>query len=380
MARPKRIRTAQPGATSLSYIYPDMTPIMRRDILRDYDRLLWESLTEARALSTKDLASEFLKYCGQHFDKRQASRLKTLPDYEFMTVGQYAYVALRGLVLTEYYEQVMRKHYDDLIARLDAQEVQVQPEVTPVQGRVISIQERMREQVSGICAEWEGMVDDIMTGVKVDVDKFDAYKDMQGNATQIKPAHARMIRESFAGIRAEIQEVLECEDEQLNEAYERYKPKTLTKLLNFYDKILTACDTMINAGKAVRKTRKKRSPSKEKQVLKIKYKVSEPKLGLASVNPVSIVGCSQLWIYDVKKRKLGVYTSDLGFLSVKGTTIQNFDPKASVQKTIRKPEELLKGVDKLARTKLQKLFDGVRSVEVKMNGRINADQILLKVF
>ncbi len=380
MARAKRIRAAQPSATSLAFIYPDMTPIMRRDILRDYDRLLWESLTEARALSTKELASEFLKYCGQHYDKKQANRLKELPDYEFMTVGQYAYVALRGLVLTEQYEKTLRDTYDTLLAKLDAQDASKSPVAEPVAAKVISIQERMREQVSNICAEWEGMVDDIMTGVKVDVDKFDAYKDMQGNSTQIKPAHARLIRESFSGIRDEIQAVIDGEDDQLNEGYARYKPKTLTKLLNFYDKILTACDTLINAGKAVRKTRKKRSPSKEKQVLKIKFKASEPKLGLASVNPVSIVGCSQLWVYDTKKRKLGVYTSDLGFLSVKGTTIQNFDPKASVQKTIRKPEVLLKGVDKLARTKLQRLFDGVNSVGVKMNGRINADMILLKVF
>jgi hypothetical protein len=357
-----------------------MTPIMRRDILRDYNRLLWENLCDARVLSNKELAAAFIKYCAQHFDKREASRLKELPDYEFMTIGQYTYLALRGLVLTEYYERVIKKHYEDLIARLDSQVATVEPESIPVQGRVISIQERMREQVSGICSEWEGIVDDIMTGNKVDIDKFDAFKEMQGNNTQIKPAHARLIRESFAGIRAEIQEVLDGQDEQLNEGYERYKPKTLNKLLNFYDKILTACDTMINAGKAVRKTRKKRSPSKEKQVLKIKYKVSEPTLGLASVNPVSIVGCSQLWVYDTKKRKLGMYQSDLGSLTVKGTTIQNFDAKASVQKTIRKPEELLKGADKLARTKLQKLFDGVRSVGVKMNGRINSDMILLRVF
>lgn len=378
MARPKRIRAAQPSATSLAYIYPDMTPIMRRDILRDYDRLLWESLTEARALSTKDLASEFLKYCGQHFDKKQANRLKVLPDYEFMTVGQYAYVALRGLVLTENYEKILRDTYDTLLTKLDAQEAQAEPEAALVSAKVISIQERMRDQISETCGVWEGLVDDIMTGVKVDVDKFDAYREMQ--TAQFKPAHARMIRESFAGIRDEIQAVIDGEDEQLNEGYERYKPKTLTKLLNFYDKILTACDTMINAGKAVRKTRKKRAPNKEKQVLKLKYKKTEPSLGLASVNPVSIVGSTQLWVYDTKKRKLGVYVSDLGFLSVKGTTIQNFDTKSSVQKTIRKPEQLLKGADGLARTKLQKLFDGVRSVEVKMNGRINSDMILLKVF
>lgn len=380
MARTKRVREARPGATGLSYIYPGMTPIMRRDILRDYDRLLWESLTEARALSGKELASEFLKYCGQHFDKKQANRLKDLPDHEFMVVGQYAYVALRGLVLTEQYEKVLKDTYDSLLAKLDAEAEVEQAQAEPVTARVINIQERMREQISDLCGDWEGIVDDIMTGVKVDLDKFDAYKQMQSNEPPIKPAHARMIRESFAGMRDEIQAVIDGEDEQITEGYARYKPRTLNKLLSFYDKILTACDTMINAGKAVRKTRKKRAPNKEKQVLKLKYKKAEPSLGLASINPVSIVGSTQLWVYDTKKRKLGVYVSDLGFLSVKGTSIQNFDAKASVQKTIRKPEQLLKGADGLARTKIQKLFDGVRSVEVKMTGRINSDMILLKVF
>jgi hypothetical protein len=67
-------------------------------------------------------------------------------------------------------------------------------------------------------------------------------------------------------------------------------------------------------------------------------------------------------------------------LSVKGTTIVGFDAATSTQKTIRKPEVLLKGADKLARTKIDKLYKEVNASETKMNGRLNEHTLLLKVF
>ena len=66
-------------------------------------------------------------------------------------------------------------------------------------------------------------------------------------------------------------------------------------------------------------------------------------------------------------------------LSIKGTSIIGFDPKKSVCKTVRKPE-LLKGSNKLSRTKIQKQFDEIRATETSMNGRLNEHIILISTF
>ncbi len=66
-------------------------------------------------------------------------------------------------------------------------------------------------------------------------------------------------------------------------------------------------------------------------------------------------------------------------LEVKGTTIIGFDPIKSVQKTLRKPEEQLKEFKAAGKVQLRKFLDDIKAVDIKLNGRINEDTVLLKV-
>jgi hypothetical protein len=50
-----------------------------------------------------------------------------------------------------------------------------------------------------------------------------------------------------------------------------------------------------------------------------------------------------------------------------------------VCKTLRKPEEKLKEFAKAGKIQLRKFLDDVKATESKMNGRMNADIVLLKV-
>jgi hypothetical protein len=69
----------------------------------------------------------------------------------------------------------------------------------------------------------------------------------------------------------------------------------------------------------------------------------------------------------------------LGGLGVKGTSLVGFDTNKSSQKTIRKPE-VLKGADKLARTKFEKLYNDLSTTDTAINGRINEHCIIIKAF
>jgi hypothetical protein len=96
---------------------------------------------------------------------------------------------------------------------------------------------------------------------------------------------------------------------------------------------------------------------------------------------VDIVGAEVLWVYNVKNRKIGKYVADShgGALGVKGTTIIGYDEAKSVQKTLRKPEEQLKQFLASSKVDLRKFIENIKTTDIKLNGRINPDTILLKV-
>jgi hypothetical protein len=117
----------------------------------------------------------------------------------------------------------------------------------------------------------------------------------------------------------------------------------------------------------------------EKIVEKLKYLKQDDKLKLVSISPADIVGAKELWIFNIKTRKLGKYvTSEFGELGVKGTSITGFDENRSVQKTLRKPEEQLKEFKAAGKVALRKFLEDIKAVDIKLNGRINEDTILLK--
>lgn len=365
-------------------IDPDMKPVVLRGLKRDYKRMVDDACYFIHTeVDTKKLQADFIKYCAATFDKKEAALLKKLKDHEFGSIGKYTYILERGGKLDMSRLEAIEIHYKRLLekAKLVVEEVSEVKEEKPV-GKIISIQDRMKEQVADLVSAWEGYLDDWREG-EYDIKKFDPYKEMMGYEPAIKPAHAKLIRDAFEPGLIEAREIVEFKDEDIKEAYVFWTGRLAErkKYLSFFEAIIVACDTIINTGKATRKTRVKKAPTKDKLIAKLKFKKSEPAIGLASINPISIIDASQLWVYNTKNRKLMCYVADslTGPLTVKGTSVVGFDEAKSTQKTVRKPE-VLKGTDKLARTKFDKLYKELTTTETKANGRINEHCILISVF
>ena len=97
-------------------------------------------------------------------------------------------------------------------------------------------------------------------------------------------------------------------------------------------------------------------------------------------SPFAFIGVKELWVYNTKSRKLGKYVAtEFAELGVKGTSIVNYDEIKSVQKTLRKPEEQLKEFKAAGKVQLRKFLDDIKAVDIKLNGRINEEVVLLKV-
>jgi len=248
----------------------------------------------------------------------------------------------------------------------------------------------MKEQVSHLLGDWEGKLDDFISGEQTLAD-FDPYKDMlvfEGGI--VKPAHAKIIRDSVDGSIEEAHEIIAWKCDQIKEGFAFMTPKFRKEHLKWFEKIQTACDTIIETGKANRKPRKKRLVSKEKMVTKLKFQVNESTLGIASIPAEEIVYANEVWVYNTKSRKIGVYKATNpdprsmkrqgAGLTVKGTTILDFNSNASVQKTLRKPVDQIKNWTGNAKTKFNKAFDEIKAVETKLTGRLNNTTIILKAF
>ena len=315
------------------------------------------------------------------WDKKDIKNILSIPDGYFSTSGKYAFICKKlGWMPEGILTYINETKKSEWLAR--AKKVIEVKEEKQANKRVISIQDRMREQVSSLCGEWENKLDTFVDAEEFNIKQFDPYNDMRAHSPLVKPAHAKIIKDMFADEYAEAQELVAWDDPDLKEAYSHFDAKMRKGFLAFFEKINSACDTLIETGKAQRKPRKPKAISREKLVSKLKYKINDSDLGIGSINPVEIIDASEVWVFNTKNRKLGVYkkaTTSLG-LTVKGTSIKDFSDTSSWQKTLRKPAEQLKAFKGTAKTKFQSEFDNIKATEVKLNGRMNEHILILKAF
>jgi hypothetical protein len=242
-----------------------------------------------------------------------------------------------------------------------------------------SIQERVREASYRMTEE----IEDALEAFAQDPDTFDpkAFKLLNLlRGKEVKAAHARIIKDLYTRQHDELVEAATTKDEQLKEGYSHLSKANLKKITLFYHEILSACDMLMQEAKVNKKPRAKKAVPKDKLVSKLKYLKSEEKLKLVSINPTDIISAKELWIFNTKTRKLGKYVAaEYQELGVKGTSLTGFDPIKSVQKTLRKPEEQLKEFKAAGKVQLRKFLEDIKAVDIKLNGRINEDTVLLKV-
>lgn len=310
------------------------------------------------------------------------------PDWAFSSTGSFFIYYKLGYIPESHLSHVEKRMPEFVERGKKILEEKAEAQEEKSQKPVISIQQRMREQVNPLLGEWEYKID-LLVDNNFTLKDFDPYNEMRAfDGGCIKPNHAKIIKEEFESEYQEALEVLEWKDEDIKEAYSNFSPKMRKDYVAFFDKIFTACDTMIETGKAKRKPRKPKAVSKEKMVAKLKYQVNDPTLGIASIDPTEVAHANEVWVYNTKTRKVGVYHAinkdprNMGRdgIVVKGTSLKEFDKKVSMQKTLRKPAEQLQNFKGNAKTKFQKAFDDIKTTDTKLTGRFNETTIILKAF
>ena len=391
-AKPKKktVRAVRRGA--------NMMPLMPSKNL-NWDRAKYYTHYE---VESKEWLSTVKAYIKKHYDKKVVANINKLPDWKVggkshWTCAAYLLDNNPELVPTIYKEGIHKWILELAEEGAALVEEKKAEEKTKKNVHVPSIQERIAEQAQEACDAIEEWLDGFVTDKK----KFDPKGfDFVSHFAKMKvsQAHARKIKGYYAG---ELEEALLIQKlptpgeinrekdehkadmlQQLREGYSHLTKKDAATYLEALETLNGACDLVIDAAKATRKPRKKAPPSKEKLIAKLKYLERDDKLQIASVNPLELLDASEVWVYNVKTRKLGKYVADeyAKTLGVKGTTLVGYDESKSIQKTLRKPADTLKEFKKASKVKLRKFLDEIKTTDIKLNGRLNADTIILKVY
>lgn len=336
----------------------------------------------ASNLSTPFIYARMLADGCPDYNERYAAYWETLPG----TSGSVKPVS-----------EYLKKSVDEMIAR---GEYVIEPEVEKVEKKVYkpTIQQIIFEQACEAVIDVDEWLD-LFPSKAFNPSGFNVKAHF--TKKNVSQAHARKILKMYEG---EAQEMVELQSlkivnsmsdherdmaEQLKEGYQHLTAKDIKNKIAALQSVIDACNFIIDAASAKRKTRKPKQRSAEKLVKDIKYQVTFAELSLASINPIEIVGANELWVYNTKTRKIGKYVASVidpkgtkregSGLSIKGTTLQGFNDTQSVQKTLRKPDEKLKEFKAAGKVALRKFMDEINSVEAPLTGRLNADTILLKV-
>ena len=328
--------------------------------------------------STKDLKKNVVSWMQDNgYEKVDIDTfIKSPAGHLGITACSLATAHKRGMPLKEDAIKFIKERieYVSKIVDIEADEEVVEQKVT-APAQVKTIQDRLQEKTDANLAHFDGLVDELVSGNKVDPKAFEYFK-----ANNVPQAQLSKYTEWAEQYVAELKEAQAGQDEDLAESYKHYKAADFKRMYAFFDKFDQAIDQYRQVKKQTKKARVKRAPNKEKAVSKMKYLKEDNNLKLASINPVDIIGAQELWVYNVKTRKMFKYVADdvLGPLNVKGTTVLGFNPTKSIGKTVRKPEQVLSSFMKAGKVQLRKFLDDIKAVSIPANGRINKDILLLK--
>lgn len=317
-------------------------------------------------MATDDQSREwFFAYMKKNYTKNDIALVRKLPKWKVSkTLGNVARILLNGNELPQNNIDYFKNGVQELI---DAGKKIVDEVVEEAPKPVVDIQARVRDKAKIVITNIEEELDNVMDGKE-----FSMYSFCQAN--ELNPQILNIVADYY---RPQYDEIM-SNDDQVKEAY----GKRQKFWINFWTEFFNDIDRFINNKKAVkvRKPREKKVKSAVDQVKNLKYQKEEPTLKIVSVHPAEIVGCSQLWTYNTKYKKLTRYdASGPNGIQVKGTTLIGYDVEKSLSKSLRKPDITIQSLLGAGKVSLRKFMDELKTVASVPNGRINSDTILLRV-
>lgn len=305
-----------------------------------------------------------LNYVNQNYDPEHCAKfakaysdldLTEVPNWEFMNIGAMCYLIQRGATLSE----VHINSIDCSLKRLQDKWKKVEVDNKPPQ-------KSHRKAVEP---------DDFISSIEEYLDQKFVTKKTGFSVQDLIKLKPKNVKPAITLLESRKQEFVGGLEGTL-EGYESYSKLELKAFIKVIDELLSLLST-----KKPRKERKARKINPEKIVKKVKYMIEDTGLGIKSLSPTKILNANSVWLYNTEKRKIYYYEAEAGkSLSLKGTSILNYDESKSFSKKLRKPEETLKAFMLAMKVPATKLIASIKAVPSSVKGRLNNETLILKAY
>ena len=323
----------------------------------------------------REMLVAYLEHKGRKADVRA---LKGVPDSAVrLTTAWLCRMNMMGLELTDT-EQIRLENYIQEILKAREPEVVV-VEAVPVAAKP-NIQDRLREKVSECAGELDGMFDEfVVNGAKMSAD----YKPITViRGMNIAPQMISDIANLWKHKLSEFETAIEGKDAQLAEGYSNFSKIQMRNIVKFCETVINDCGAYVQIKKVERKPRKVKSVPPEKRAAKFKVLMEFAELKLKGLPAASLVDKAEAWLYDTKKRKLIhlVADSHTQAFTVKSNSIIGFSTIETMQKTVRKPADVVKAVQAAGKPAARKIYKDLSTTETPFNGRGTENLMILKAW
>lgn len=323
----------------------------------------------------KDARDMIVNYLEAHDRKADVRTLRGIPDSAIrLTTGWLCRMSMVGLELHDSELLKLENYLTEILVSKQQEEVVVD-ETAPARP---NIQDRLREKVTECASEIDGMFDEFITsGAKMSAD----YKPiMLIRGMNVAPQMVSTIADVWKRKLTEFEAVVEGKDALLVEAYSNFSKIQMRNVVKFCETVINDCGAYVQIKKVERKPRKVKAVPPEKRAAKFKMLAEFAELKLKSLPAASLVDKAEAWLYDSKKRKLIhlVADSHTQAFTVKNNSIIGFSTVETMQKTLRKPAEQLKGITGAGKPAARKAFKDINTTETAWNARGTENLIILK--
>ena len=325
----------------------------------------------------KDAREMIVNYLETHGRKNDVRTLKRIPDSSIrLTTGWLCRMSQVGLELTEH-EQIK---LDNLLKDILESSQDAVAEEAAVDEAVpkITIQDRLREKVSECAGELDGLFDEFVTsGAKLNAD----YKPVVlMRSMNVAPQMVNDIKQIWTRKLEEFDAAVAGKDADLVQGYSFLSKVQLRNCVKFCELVISDCGAYVQIKKVERKPRKVRAVPPEKRAAKFKHIMEFAELKLKGLPAASLVDKAEAWLYDTKKRKLIHLVADsyTQAFTVKSNSVIGFSTVESLQKTVRKPADVLKALGAAGKPAARKIYKDLTTTETAFNGRGTENLIILK--
>jgi hypothetical protein len=328
--------------------------------------------------SKKDAKDFIAYYLDAHNRNQEAKKIRALPDSQIhLTTGWLCRMSTMGLELSEPEQAKLDAFIQDALTDEESTEPEARVEAK-VAGP--SIQDRLREKASEAAGDLEGLFDDfIAAGAKMSA-QFQPITIIRGH--NVAPQLIHQIQQIWKRHLTELEAAVVGKDAQLVEGYGYLTKTQLKQLVKFAEQVITDCNNYVQIKKVERKPRKVKSVPPEKRAAKFKVLMEFAELKLKGLPAASLVDKAEAWLYDTKKRKLIhlVADSHTQAFTVKSNSIIGFSTIETMQKTVRKPADVVKAVQAAGKPAARKIYKDLTTTETPFNGRGTENLVILKAW